>query len=66
MSERHTYPAGVPCWIDMDRPDATAARAAELGGSVEVPPFDAGPVRQAMLRDPEGAQFPVGKYDPER
>jgi uncharacterized protein len=60
---------GEPHWgitFAVDDADATAARAAELGGTVEVPPFDAGPVRNAVLRDPQGAQFVVGKYDPER
>lgn len=45
--------------------DGMAARAAELGGTVEVPPFDAGPVRNAVLCDPEGAQLTIGKYDPD-
>lgn len=34
MSDQRTYPAGVPCWIDTEQPDATAARTfyAELFG----------------------------------
>jgi uncharacterized protein len=39
--------------------DALAARAAELGGSVVVPPFDSIPTRQAVLADPFGAAFSV-------
>lgn len=40
--------------------DATAARCAELGGKVCVPPFDAPPVgRIAVLEDPGGAVFSV-------
>jgi predicted enzyme related to lactoylglutathione lyase len=39
--------------------DATAARAAELGGTVLVEPYDTGRVRAAELRDPQGATFAV-------
>lgn len=54
-----------PHWsvaFTVEDPDATAAKAAELGGAVVAPPFDAGPVRLAVLRDPEGAVFSVGRY----
>jgi predicted enzyme related to lactoylglutathione lyase len=44
--------------------DATAARAAELGGTVLVEPYDTGPVRAAELRDPQGATFSVNSFDP--
>jgi predicted enzyme related to lactoylglutathione lyase len=45
--------------------DAVAARAAELGGKVLTPPFDAGPaVRMAVLSDPQGAEFSVSRYQP--
>jgi uncharacterized protein len=37
--------------------DATAGRAAELGGTVVVPPYDIPGFRQAVLTDPEGAAF---------
>ncbi len=39
--------------------DALAARAGDLGGGVVVAPFDAGPMRQAVLADPAGAAFSV-------
>lgn len=39
--------------------DALAARASELGGGVVVAPYDAGPMRQAVLADPAGAAFSV-------
>jgi hypothetical protein len=39
--------------------DATAAKAAELGGSVLVAPFDTPAGRMAVLRDPQGAAFSV-------
>jgi uncharacterized protein len=43
--------------------DACAARAAELGGEVVVPPYDAGPVRAAEISDPQGLRFAIGYYD---
>jgi predicted enzyme related to lactoylglutathione lyase len=39
--------------------DETAARAAELGGSVVVPPFDGPVTRDAVLSDPQGGVFSV-------
>jgi uncharacterized protein len=45
--------------------DATAAKAAELGGKVVVPPFDAPWVRMAVLKDPHGATFVASKFVPE-
>ena len=50
----------------VDDTDASAARAAELGGEVIVPPYDAGPVRIAQIRDPQGAEFTISYYDPSR
>jgi predicted enzyme related to lactoylglutathione lyase len=50
----------------VDDTDASAARAAELGAEVVVPPYDAGPVRVAMLKDPQGAVFSISYYDPAR
>jgi uncharacterized protein len=44
--------------------DATAAKAAELGGSVIVPPFDTPVGRIAVLSDPQGAMFSVIKNAP--
>ena len=39
--------------------DEAAAKATELGGSVVVPPSDAGGMRQAIVADTHGAQFSV-------
>ncbi len=39
--------------------DETAARAAELGGEVVVPPFDGPVTRDAVLADPQGGVFSV-------
>ena len=45
--------------------DATAKTAAELGGTVVVPPFDAPFVRMTVIADPSGATFIASKYVPE-
>jgi predicted enzyme related to lactoylglutathione lyase len=49
----------------VDDADAIAARAAELGGHVVVPPFDAPWVRMTIIRDPQGATFTASKFVPE-
>jgi hypothetical protein len=45
--------------------DATARLCEELGGKVLQPPITLGPVREAVLADPEGAVFRIGHYDPD-
>jgi hypothetical protein len=45
--------------------DAAAAKAAELGGTVVVPPFDAPFVRMTVLADPQGATFVASTFTPE-
>jgi uncharacterized protein len=45
--------------------DATAAKAAELGGQVIVSPFDAPWVRMTVIADPQGATFIASKFAPE-
>ena len=45
-------------------PNAVGPRAAELGGTVMVPPFDAPYVRMTILKDPQGATFTASKYMP--
>jgi hypothetical protein len=49
----------------VDDADATAERAAELGGQVVVPPFDAPWVRMTVIADPQGATFIASKFVPE-
>ena len=44
---------------------SAAAKAAELGGKVIVPPFDAPWVRTTVLADPAGATFIANKFVPE-
>ena len=60
---------GVPAhWsvtFAVEDTDATAAKAAELGGRVLVPPFDAPWVRMSVIADPQGATFTASKFAPE-
>ncbi|MEV0152915.1 VOC family protein [Micromonospora sp. NPDC050686] len=57
------YPDDLPAYwsvfFAVADADATAARAAELGGTVLVPPRDLARGRTAALRDPAGALFSV-------
>ncbi len=48
----------------VDDADAIAGRAAELGGTVLVPPIDAPWVRVTVIRDPQGAVFTASKFTP--
>jgi uncharacterized protein len=57
----------APHWgltFAVDDADAIAARAAELGGTVVVAPFDAPWVRMTIIRDPQGATFTASKFVP--
>jgi uncharacterized protein len=49
----------------VDDADAIAARATELGGRVDVPPFDMPWVRMTTITDPQGATFTASKFVPE-
>jgi hypothetical protein len=49
----------------VDDADATAERAAALGGRVLIAPFDAPWVRMAVISDPQGATFTASKFVPE-
>jgi predicted enzyme related to lactoylglutathione lyase len=49
----------------VDDADAAASKAAELGGKVIAPPFDAPWVRMTVLSDPAGATFIASKFAPE-
>ncbi len=61
-------PAEVPPHWDVNfavaDADETAARCAELGGTVIVPPMDIPVGRMAGLQDPAGAMFTVIKINP--
>jgi predicted enzyme related to lactoylglutathione lyase len=61
-------PDTPPHWsvtFAVDDADAVAERAAELGGQVVVPPFDAPWVRMTVITDPQGATFTASKFVPE-
>jgi len=52
----------VDLWVDDT--DATAARAADLGGTVLAGPFDMPIGRRAVLADPQGATFSISRMVP--
>jgi predicted enzyme related to lactoylglutathione lyase len=58
-------PAHWSVTFAVDDADATAERAAELGGQVLVQPFDAPWVRMTVITDPQGAMFIASKFVPE-
>jgi hypothetical protein len=61
-------PDVTPHWgltFAVDDADAIAARAADLGGKVVAPPFDAPWVRMTIITDPQGATFTASKFVPE-
>jgi predicted enzyme related to lactoylglutathione lyase len=58
-------PAHWSVTFAVDDADAAAAKAAELGGKVAVPPFDAPWVRTTVIADPQGATFIASKFVPE-
>ena len=57
-------PARWHVTFSVDDAEESVERATELGAEVVVPPYDAGPVRVAQLRDPQGAEFSVSRYEP--
>jgi uncharacterized protein len=58
-------PAHWSVTFAVDDADATADSAAELGGQVVAPPFDAPWVRMTVITDPQGATFIASKFVPE-
>ena len=58
-------PAHWSVTFAVDDADATAERAAELGGQVVAPPFDAPWVRMTVINAPQGAAFIASKFVPE-
>ena len=58
-------PAHWSVTFAVDDADAAAEKAAELGGKVIAPPFDAPWVRMTVLSDPAGATFVASKFVPE-
>jgi hypothetical protein len=52
-------------YVAVEDPDATTAKAKELGGSALMEPMDVPKVgRLAVLRDPQGAQFGIIRPEP--
>ena len=58
-------PANWSVTFAVDDADATAEKAAELGGQVVAAPFDAPWVRMTVISDPQGATFIASKFVPE-
>jgi uncharacterized protein len=63
--DQRDVPAHWGVTFGVDDADAIASRAAELGGRVVVPPFDAPWVRMTIIADPQGATFTASKFVPE-
>jgi uncharacterized protein len=64
----HDQPDVQPHWgvtFGVDDADVIADKAAGLGGSVVVPPFDAPWIRSTVIADPQGATFTASKFVPE-
>jgi uncharacterized protein len=60
-----TLPPHWQPYVAVDDPDATTAKAKELGGTALMEPMDVPKVgRLAVLQDPQGATFGVIKPDP--
>jgi predicted enzyme related to lactoylglutathione lyase len=57
-------PARWSVTFAVDDADAIAERAADHGGQVVVPPFDAPWVRMTVIIDPQGATFIASKFVP--
>src|SRR5436305_1167205 len=64
-ADQPEVPANWSVTFAVDDADATASRAAELGGRVLSGPFDAPWVRVAVIADPQGATFIASKFVPE-
>jgi hypothetical protein len=65
IADHPDVPAHWGVTFAVDDADAVAARAAELGGQVLFPPFDAPWVRMTIISDPQGATFTASKFVPE-
>jgi uncharacterized protein len=59
-------PAQWSVTFSVEDADAAADQAAELGGRVVVPPFDAPFVRMTVITDPQGATFTASEFVPQK
>ena len=64
MAAAEAGPASWEVTFAVDDADGTVQLAEKLGATVVSPPVDAGVVRMAVLRDPQGARFTVSHYQP--
>jgi len=64
-ADQPNTPAHWSVTFAVEDADATAEKAAELGGTVVVAPFDAPWVRMTVITDPQGATFIASKFVPE-
>jgi hypothetical protein len=64
-SDQPDTPAHWSVTFGADDADRVAARAVELGGRVDVPPFSAPWVRTTVITDPQGATFTASRFAPE-
>lgn len=64
-ADHQDVPAHWSVTFATDDAEATAAKAAELGGKVLVAPFDAPWARTTVLADPSGATFLANQFVPE-
>jgi len=64
-ADQPDVPAHWSVTLAVEDADATAERAAELGGRVVVPPLDAPFVRMTVITDPQGATFIASKFVPQ-
>jgi predicted enzyme related to lactoylglutathione lyase len=65
-AEQPDTPAHWGVTFAVEAADATAERAAGLGGTVLAGPFDAPWVRMAVIADPQGATFVASQFVPEQ
>ncbi len=61
-NERGTRGWGIT--FSVEDADAAAAKTKQLGGEVVVEPYDAPWVRQAVIKDPEGAELTLSQFVP--
>ena len=61
-ADQPDLPAHWSVTFAVDDADATAEKAAQLGGQVVIPPFDAPWVRMTLIADPQGAGFFASKF----
>ena len=64
-AEQRDVPAHWSVTFGAGDADETARKAAELGGTVLTPPFDAPWVRMTVIADPQGATFIANQFVPE-